>query len=70
MVNLYMLNMRCIIDAGNNEGSELVVNYLKNQGVSNLQYVIGTHPDEDHIGGLDAVIYSFNIAKILMPKCK
>lgn len=57
-----------LIDAGNNADSDLVVNYLKKQGVSNLDYVIGTHPHEDHIGGLDAVIKSFTIGKVYMPK--
>ena len=37
-----------LIDAGNNNDSDLLVNYLKEQGVKNLQYMIGTHP-QDHI---------------------
>lgn len=59
-----------LIDAGNNDDSDLVVDYIKSQGINNLDYVIGTHPHEDHIGGLDVVIDSFEISKILMPKQK
>ena len=40
-----------LIDAGNNDKGTLVQNYLQHQGVETLDYVIGTHPDADHIGG-------------------
>ena len=57
-----------LIDAGNNADSEDVVAYIKSQNIDKLDYVVGTHPHEDHIGGLDAVIESFDIGVIYMPK--
>lgn len=57
-----------LIDAGDNKYEKPVVAYLKNIGVTELNYVIGTHPHADHIGGLDAVINSFDIGKVIMPK--
>lgn len=57
-----------LIDAGNNDDGELVVNYLKEKGVQKLEYVIGTHTHEDHIGGMDNVINSFDEDKIIFPK--
>ncbi len=56
-----------LIDAGRNSDEELIVNYLKKQGIHRLDYVIGTHPHADHIGGLDSVIANFTIGNIYLP---
>lgn len=57
-----------LIDAGNNDDGELVTAYLQSQGISTLTYAVGTHPHEDHIGGLDVVIRNFGIQNLLMPR--
>jgi beta-lactamase superfamily II metal-dependent hydrolase len=57
-----------LIDAGNNNMEKLVVAYLKKEKIKKIDILIGTHPDADHIGGLDAVIDNFDIGKIYMPK--
>lgn len=41
-----------LIDGGNAGDSNLMYTYLKKQGVTHLDYVIGTHAHEDHIGGV------------------
>jgi len=57
-----------LVDAGKNESASTIINYLKNEGVKKLDYLVGTHPHEDHIGSLDTVIENFEISEILMPK--
>lgn len=50
-----------LIDGGKKEAGKDVVTYLRQQGVEKLDYVVATHPDADHIGGLLAVLNSISI---------
>lgn len=56
-----------LIDAGENDQADTVISYLKQAGVTSLDYVIGTHPHSDHIGGLDKVIDEFPVEKVILP---
>lgn len=57
-----------LIDAGNNNDGDLVVNNIKKLGIEKLDYLVGTHAHADHIGGLDNVISNFEIGTFYMPK--
>lgn len=48
-----------LIDGGNADDGKKVMEYLEAQGVQRLNLVVGTHPHEDHIGGLAAVLKAF-----------
>ena len=56
-----------LVDAGTNEAGASVVSYIRSQGIETLDYVIGTHPHEDHIGGLDDVIRQLNVKEVILP---
>ncbi len=56
-----------LIDAGDNDKGTAVQLYLIKQQIGSLKYVIGTHPDADHIGGLDVILYKFDCETIIMP---
>ncbi|MEN2768541.1 MBL fold metallo-hydrolase [Ornithinibacillus xuwenensis] len=52
-----------LFDTGDWRGNE-VVEYLRAQGISNLDLVIGSHPDADHIGQLEDVMHSFTVSEV------
>lgn len=59
-----------LIDAGNNQKGSQVVQALKDEGIRQLDVVVGTHPDSDHIGGMDDVIENFEIETVYMPEAE
>ena len=61
-------NQTMLIDAGEAYKSDNVINYLNNLGITKIDYVVGTHPHTDHIGGLEEVINTFDIGSIYMPR--
>ena len=52
-------NENMLIDAGPNSSSEKVVDYLKQNNIKDIKYLVATHPHEDHIGGMSKVINNF-----------
>lgn len=60
-------NINILIDSGPNDSEEKLIRYLKKYNVKQLDYVIATHPHEDHIGNMDAILDEFDVKKFLAP---
>ena len=53
-----------LIDAGVPAQGKTVVDYLKKQGIQRIDILVATHPHEDHIGGMQAVLAAYPIGKV------
>ncbi len=57
-----------LIDGGEKEYGSTVLEYIRELGISKLDYIITSHPHSDHIGGLSKVISSeIEVGKVIMP---
>ncbi|MEK5070233.1 MBL fold metallo-hydrolase [Sporosarcina sp. FSL K6-1508] len=54
-----------LVDGGTKAYGSKVVSFLKSKGVKKLDYVVATHPDADHIGGLIAVLNAFPVTNFV-----
>ncbi|MCR5687621.1 MAG: MBL fold metallo-hydrolase [Lachnospiraceae bacterium] len=62
-------NEAMLVDAGDESKGTAIQLYLKKHNIERLKYVVATHPDADHIGGLDVIVYKFDCGQILIPNC-
>lgn len=56
-----------LIDGGNAEDSNVMYTYLKKNGITHLDYVIGTHAHEDHIGGIAGALNYATVDTVYCP---
>lgn len=54
-----------LIDGGPSSQAGTVTEFLLSRGITHLDYIVATHPDEDHIGGLAAAVSSTTVDKVL-----
>lgn len=57
-----------LIDSGPANSKNTLIKYLKSTGIKKLDYVIATHPHEDHIGNMSYIIKDFEIGEFIAPK--
>lgn len=60
-------NYNILIDSGSNGYSDYLTSYLKAFNIKNLDYIIATHPHEDHIGSMDDIINKFQVKTFIAP---
>ena len=52
----------------NENDSSFILSHLKKCRKNRIDYLIATHPHEDHIGGLEKVVNKLDIGEIFMPE--
>lgn len=56
-----------LIDAGNDSDGDKIVEFLKANKITQIDYLIGTHIHEDHIGGIPDIVNNISVKTIYMP---
>ena len=56
-----------LVDGGDVSYGLKVGEYLNNHGVEQIDYLIATHSDSDHIGGLNYILDHYEVKNILRP---
>lgn len=57
-----------LIDAANKGDGDNIVQFLKAQNITKIDYLIGTHVDNDHIGGMYKIINNIYVQNLYIPK--
>ncbi|SFP72877.1 ComEC/Rec2 family competence protein [Salibacterium halotolerans] len=54
-----------LIDGGMHGSGEVIIDYLEKEHIDSLEWVVATHPDVDHIGGLIKVLKEVEVKNVL-----
>ena len=57
-----------LIDTGNGADESTIDAYLKSMKIAKLDYLILTHPHEDHIGSASFVLDNYPVKNVIMPE--
>jgi competence protein ComEC len=59
-------NQTMLIDTGPGSSESKLISFLSSQNISEINYLIMTHPHEDHIGNADVVLQKYKVDNLLM----
>ncbi len=60
-----------LVDAGDldDDITDSMITYIKDLGITTIDYFVLTHPHADHIGGAPEVMENFEVKRVIMPDC-
>ena len=61
-------NKVLLIDSGPKNSKSKLTKYLNSLNIKNIDYLIATHPHEDHIGNISTIINNYKVNKFYSPK--
>lgn len=64
---LFPDGLSILIDAGNPADGQPISQFLKQGGIDTLDYLVCTHPHDDHIGGTGDIFENLQVKNVCMP---
>ena len=59
--------VRILIDTGTNKGGKALVERFEKKGIREIDTLIITHYDKDHVGGADKILEEIAVKQVIMP---
>ncbi len=59
--------LRILIDTGTNKGGKALVKRFEDEGIREIDTLIITHYDKDHVGGADKILEEVAVRQVIMP---
>ena len=56
-----------LIDAGNPDDDDIIIDYLAEHNIGHISYVIATHPHSDHYGAFTSVLRHVTVDTVYSP---